>query len=82
MKDAEVALAPLREVGRILNYIDDWLILAHLCEQGSGAQAQCGASGKVLSAIYIWASSIMQPTNMHISSRSRENGDSTTRRSS
>ncbi|KAL0152428.1 hypothetical protein M9458_052151, partial [Cirrhinus mrigala] len=28
---AEAALAPLREVGiRILNYLDDWLILAHL----------------------------------------------------
>ncbi len=29
-KIAEAALAPLREVGiRILNYLDDWLILAH-----------------------------------------------------
>ncbi|KAL0187217.1 hypothetical protein M9458_018887, partial [Cirrhinus mrigala] len=28
---AEAALAPLRELGiRILNYLDDWLILAHL----------------------------------------------------
>lgn len=29
-KIAEAALAPLREVGiHILNYLDDWLILAH-----------------------------------------------------
>ncbi len=52
MKVAEAALVPLREQGvRILNYLDDWLILAQsrdqLCELGALAPQPVGPSGQL-----------------------------------